>query len=190
MDRYGIAMLISDTDLLKAITAGDREAFAAFYDRHSATAFGLLKKMLREPSDAEDVLQETFLQVWRQAGRYDSERSSPLGWLVMMARSRAMDRLRRHSITTTSELPEQPVLPDAEAAAAFQECQFAVAGALAQLPAEQQIAIQIAFFGGLSYEQAADHLGIPVGTAKTRIRLGMMKLRKLLEPTEGSPRDA
>jgi RNA polymerase sigma-70 factor, ECF subfamily len=185
-DRYGIAMQCSDAELLKAVAAGDREAFAAFYDRHSATAFGLLKKLLREASDAEDVLQETFLQVWRQAGRFDPERSSPLGWLVMIARSRALDRLRRHPVPTTSELPDQPVIPEAEAAVEFQESQGAIVFALAQLPVEQQIAIQMAFFGGLTYEQVAERQGIPVGTAKTRIRLGMMKLRKLLEPMERS----
>ncbi|HEX3151439.1 MAG TPA: sigma-70 family RNA polymerase sigma factor [Gemmataceae bacterium] len=178
-------MQCSDAELLRAVAAGDREAFAAFYDRHAATVFGLLKKMLHEASDAEDVLQEIFLQVWRQAGRFDAERSSPLGWLVMMSRSRALDRLRRQPVPTTSELPEQPVLPEAEAAVELAECQCAITGALAQLPADQQLAIQMAYFGGLTYEQVAERLAIPVGTAKTRIRLGMMKLRKLLEPMEG-----
>ena len=180
----------SDTELLVAVGGGDREAFAAFYDRHSPTAFGLLKKMLRGPGDAEDVLQEAFVQVWRQASRFDASRSSPLGWLVMIARSRGLDRLRRHSVSTASELPDRPVLPEAVDAAERDESAAAVRHALGQLPADQRSAIELAFYGGLTYELVADRQGIPVGTAKTRIRLGMIKLRKLLEPMEGRPCDA
>jgi len=174
------AMHVPDNELLVGVAAGDRTAFAAFYDRHSSAVFGLLVKMLPQRGDAEDVLQETFLQVWRQAGRFDPTRSSPFGWLVMLARSRAMDRLRRKAANPTSDPPDRPVLPDAESASERNEFAVRIRRALALLPAEQRAAIDLAFYGGLTYEEVADRQGIPVGTAKTRIRLGMHRLRNLL----------
>ena len=179
----------SDGELTAAAAAGNRDAFAALYDRHSPTVFGLLRKMLPGSADAEDVLQETFLQAWRQAGRYDPDRSSVLGWLVMMARSRALDRLRRHPISTTSDVTDVAVLPETAAAAELDETRSVLCAAMTQLPPEQRSAIEMAFFAGMTYEQVAHRQGIPAGTAKTRIRLGMIKLRKLLESMEGHARD-
>lgn len=170
------AMQRSDGDLLTAIAAGDREAFAALYDRHAAVVFGLLRAMLNGSSESEDVLQDTFLQAWRDAGRFDPTRSTPLGWLVMMARSRAIDSGRRRPVPPTADPPDPAVPPQAAAAVRL---------ALDQLPNDQQAAIELAFYGGLSYALVAERQGVPVGTAKTRIRQGMIKMRKLLGPTEG-----
>jgi RNA polymerase sigma-70 factor, ECF subfamily len=134
------------------------------------------------------VLQETFLQVWRQAARFDPTRASPFGWVVMMARSRAVDRLRQKVASPTSEPFDRPVLPEAESAFERDETAARIRRALALLPAEQRAAIDLAFYGGLTYEQVADRQAIPLGTAKTRIRLGMHRLRRLLgDLTEGLP---
>jgi RNA polymerase sigma-70 factor, ECF subfamily len=173
-------MHVPDTELLIGVAAGDRTAFAAFYDRHASAVFGLLIKMLPQRGDAEDVLQETFLQVWRQASRFDPARSSPFGWVVMIARSRAVDRLRQKAASPTSDPPDRSVLPEAESASERDETAARIRRALALLPAEQRAAIDLAFYGGLTYEEVADRQAIPVGTAKTRIRLGMHRLRSLL----------
>jgi RNA polymerase sigma-70 factor (ECF subfamily) len=182
-------MQISDTELLTRVAAGDPGAFAVFYDRHSAAVFGLLIKLLPQRGDAEDVLQESFLQVWRQASRFDPERSSPFGWVIMMARSRAVDRLRQKAASPTSELPDRPVLPEAELTFERDEDASRIRRALDLLPAEQRTAIDLAFYGGLTYEEVAARQAIPLGTAKTRIRSGMHRLRRLLADfTEGLPR--
>ena len=173
-------MPYSDAELLKAIAAGNRAAFAAFYGRHSPQVFGLLVRMLATRADAEDVLQETFLQVWRQAERFDPDRASPVGWLVMIARSRATDRLRRKSVPSTSEPVEPAVLDSTGTEAERQETADRVRRALAGLAREQSSAIELAFFGGLTYEEVAHRQGIPVGTAKTRIRLGLQHLRQTM----------
>jgi RNA polymerase sigma-70 factor, ECF subfamily len=180
------AMSRSDVELLVAIVAGDRAAFAVVYDRHAATVFGLLRTMLSGPGEAEDVLQETFLLAWRQSRRYNPDRSTALGWLVMMARSRALDRLRRRQFSSTSEVPDQPVLPQAGSVAGRDESAAAVRRALTELPCEQRAAIEPAFYGALTYQQVVDRQGVPVGTAKTRIWLGMINMRKLLKPMEGT----
>jgi len=181
-------MHVPDIELLVGVAAGDRAAFAAFYDRYSSAVFGLLIKMLPQRGDAEDVLQETFLQVWRQAGRFDPTRSSPFGWVVMIARSRAVDRLRQKAASPTSDPPDRPVPSDAESASERDETAARIRRALALLPQEQRAAIDLAFYGGLTYEEVAGRQAIPVGTAKTRIRLGMQRLRSLLSDlTEGTP---
>jgi RNA polymerase sigma-70 factor (ECF subfamily) len=179
-------MQVSDTELVARIAAGDRAAFTEFYDRHSAAVFGLLVKMLPQRGDAEDVLQETLLQVWRQAGRFDPKRASPFGWVVMMARSRAVDRLRQKAASPTSKPPERSVVPETESMIERDENAVRIRRALDLLPAEQRTAIDLAFYGGLTYEEVADRQAIPLGTAKTRIRSGMHRLRRLLgDLTEG-----
>jgi RNA polymerase sigma-70 factor (ECF subfamily) len=176
----------SDLHLLSRIASGDAGAFAAFYDRHAPVVLGLLVKMLGRRADAEDVLQETFWQVWRQAARYDPARSSPQGWLVLLARSRALDSLRRRR--PAGEAPDAADrAADADPAHGLEQGEQArlVETALARLPEEQRRAIRLAFFGGLTHEQVAEQLAVPLGTAKTRIRLGMQRLRGLLaDPAE------
>jgi RNA polymerase sigma-70 factor, ECF subfamily len=121
--------------------------------------------------------------------RYDAKRSSPFGWVVMMARSRAVDQLRRRTDSVTSELPERPVLSETSANVERDEVAGKIREALGHLPADQRGAINLAFYGGLTYEQVAAREQIPVGTAKTRIRLGLQKLRRLLNATEGNLSD-
>src|SRR5579885_2433377 len=99
-------MTATDQELLGRIAARDREAFAAFYDRYAPRAFGLILRVLRNRTDAEDVLQEAFLQVWNQAGRFDPARAAPDVWVLLIARSRAVDRLRKKSAVTSDEVPD------------------------------------------------------------------------------------
>lgn len=169
----------TDTDLIARIAAErDAAAFATLYDRLAPRVFGLLLKLLRNRADAEDVLQEAFLQVWNQAGRFDPARSVPLGWVLMIARSRATDRLRKKSAVTAESPPEAPHTPDPAAGLQSAETAGQVSAALTLLPPDQAEPIRLAFFDGLTHDRIAEKLGIPLGTVKTRIRLGMGRLRE------------
>lgn len=179
-------MLVSDEQLLQRTAQGDCQAFAEFYDRHAARAFGLLVKLLPTRSDAEDVLQEVFWQVWRTAGRFDARRGSPAVWVFAIARSRAIDELRRRPRAAMVSSAEMPAVAIAEQFHSpfddllENERQSAVRQALEGLPLEQQTAIMMSFFRGQSHAQVAREQGIPLGTVKTRIALAMKRLRNLL----------
>ena len=163
------------------VGVGDPAAFAALYDRHAARLFGLLICLLPQRVDAEDALQETFWQVWRQASRYDPARGSVEVWLAMVARSRGLDHRRRLRLETPEAALPEPEAP-ADPLRTLEESEKAqeVWQALARLPAEQREALSLAFYGGLTHEQVATRQGVPLGTAKTRIRLAMTRLRNLL----------
>lgn len=166
----------SDHELISRVANRDREAFAALYDRLAGRAFGLILKVLRNRTDAEDVLQEAFLQVWNQADRFDADRAAPDVWVFLIARSRAVDRLRRRTLTT-DDIPEIATFHDPGDDLARCELGSQVSSALKCLPADQREPIQLAFFQGLTHEQIAATLAVPLGTVKTRIRLGMARLR-------------
>jgi RNA polymerase sigma-70 factor (ECF subfamily) len=171
----------SDQQLLARVASGDRAAFGEFYDRHSGRIFALLQRLLRVRPEAEDALQETFWQVWRRAGAYDAARGSPGLWLVMIARSRALDRLRGlERIPPRLPQTESATDTDASELAEQSEASRLARSALARLPAEQSRAISLAFYSGLTHEQIAEAQGVPLGTIKTRIRLGMRRLREML----------
>jgi RNA polymerase sigma-70 factor (ECF subfamily) len=174
--------------LVRCIAARDQAAFAVFYDRYAARVLGLLVKLLPTRDDAEDVLQDTFWQVWRQADRYEAVRSSPQGWLFLLARSRAIDLLRRKAVRPTEgEAPEPATCQDPCGPLLVAELRQEVRDALTQLPEEQRTALCMTFYAGLTHEETAQRLNLPLGTVKTRIRLGMRRLRTLLgEPTEVS----
>lgn len=172
--------------LITRIAAGDRDAFSRFYDLLAPTAFGLIRRVLRDSEAAADVLQEVFWQVWREAPRYDPKRGSPEAWLVMRAKTRAIDRLRSirrrertfvapvdESVARSSEAP-------AENPAVVAEDRGLVQTALAQLPEPQRRVIELAFFEGLTQSEIATRLGEPLGTVKTRARLGLERLRAAL----------
>lgn len=170
----------TDVELIERMATGDSAAFAEFHDRHSGRVCGLLVKMLRNRAEAEDALQETFWQVWSQAARYRPERSSPFFWLVMIARSRAIDlsRRRRPSVGVVTE--DSRIQTDVEAAMELSEEADRMRDALVALPEEQSNAIRHAFYGGMTHEQIAASQSLPLGTVKTRIRLGMRRLREIL----------
>lgn len=175
-----------ENELVLRIAAGQRDALGAFYDRTSSMALGLLIRILGDPTEAEETLQDVFLQVWRDASRYRAERSSARGWLMMMARSRALDRLRSAAVRrrTRTELARQGVAvaiaPLGAARIEHRERRQKVTSALGHLPREQREAIELAFYQGMTHTQIAEHLGTPLGTIKSRVLLGMKKLRELL----------
>lgn len=174
-------MKLSDGELMNRLKAGDQSAFAELYDRTSARVFGLLIRILGHRAAAEDVLQETFWQVWSRASQYNARRSSPLAWLVLIARSRARDHLRRLGRTTSTGQGHGDVVPEPSAEIEKRESTQLAVDSLTRLPDEQRHAIRLAFYGGLTYEQIARQQEVPLGTVKTRIRRGMHRMRQMLE---------
>jgi RNA polymerase sigma-70 factor (ECF subfamily) len=175
-----------DGYLMARVAAGDRDAFARLFDRHSPIVLGLLVRILGRRSEAEEILQEVFLQVWRQADRYEPGRSTPRGWLLVLARSRALDHLRsrearqRREAELSAESALRAEVPVGTAGLEASERRELVGSALERLPAEQRRCIELAFFEGLTQTQIASRLEAPLGTVKSRIHLGMSKLRQAL----------
>ena len=174
--------------LIMRVATGDQLAMASLYETSSRVVYGLLLRILNEHGLAEEVLLDVYMQVWRQAGSYDKGRGSPMAWMLTIARSRALDRLRsgrqelliRESFEGIEENTSSEI--DVEEAAAIAEVQGKVRDALETLPAEQREVIELAYYDGLSHSEIALQLEQPLGTVKTRTRLGMMKLRDLLQP--------
>ena len=172
--------------LIAAIATGDRDAFSRFYDLAAPLAYGLIRRVLRNPDAAAEVLQEVFWQVWKEAAQYDTKRGSPEAWLVMRAKTRAIDRLRsmrRRDRTFVAPMDESVARrddPPGESPAGMAEDRGLVRGALAQLPEPQRRVIELAFFDGLTQSEIASKLGEPLGTVKTRARLGLERLRGAL----------
>ena len=177
---------IADNDLLRAVARGDESALAAIYDRYRLILFGLILRILNDRQDAEDVLQEVFLQVWRRAGDFDEARGRAFTWLVTIARSRALDRLRAAGSRTrrAEEAAQEPAdeVGDAALDALNAEKSAMVRNALAELTEEQRKVLLLAYFEGLTQTEIAERLGDPLGTVKTRIRSGLIRLRELLAP--------
>lgn len=170
---------------MRRIAAGDGEALSEAFDLHSPVALGLLVRILGRRSEAEEILQEVFLQVWTQADRYDPGKATPRGWILMLARSRALDRLRRRDASqrreeTVAEAETGWVGPVGTARLEASERRNRIASALGLLTPEQRHCIELAFFEGLTHTQIADRLKAPLGTVKSRILLGMGKLRQAL----------
>lgn len=176
----------SSTALIAAIAAGDRDAFSRFYDLTAPMAFGLIRRVLRDPEAAAEVLQEVFWQVWQDAPRYDPTRGTPEAWLVMRAKTRAIDRLRsirrrdRTFVAPVDESVAQRSPDQAPNPAVVAEDRGLIQTALAQLPEPQRRVIELAFFEGLTHSEIATRLGEPLGTVKTRARLGLDRLRGVL----------
>ncbi len=177
----------SDAELIRAIARGDERAFARLYDLHSPILLGLLIRILKDRAEAEDTLQEVFLQIWQRASNFDEARGRPFTWFVTIARSRAIDRLRsqksRDRVALETALSEMMAPPrrDASDDAIQSEHNEAVHRALAELPEEQRRALLLAYFEGLSQSEIAARLNEPLGTIKTRARSGLSKLRQLLQ---------
>ena len=183
------------TALIQRISQGDQLAFAALYDATRSLVYGLAWRIVRDPSAAEDVTIEVYQQVYQQAGQYTSDRGTPSAWILTLTRSRAIDRLRQHTLRQQRESPLDAIacaslLPDPEASSVANELRRAVRKALATLSKEQRQVIEIAYYAGLSHREIAAQLGQPVGTVKTRIRTGMMMLRAQLGPLLGDPVEA
>src|SRR5262245_35777208 len=167
-------------DLIRRMGRGDRESFAAFYDTYAALAFGLIRRVVTDPDEAADVLQEVFWELWRNARHYDPGRGSPEAWVTVRARSRGIDRVRssrrREEMLTVADVPDER----AEAPGGMVEDRETVSGALRELPETQRVVIELAYLKGLTQAEIADRLAQPLGTVKTRMRLGMERLRDLM----------
>ena len=168
--------------LIEQMAQGDAEAFGRFYDRYAPLVFGFALRLLRERADAEDLLQEVFLQVWREAGRYSKDRGSPEAWIVTMTRSRGIDRLRAIRRKDRSLVPiEEPVGEvEGRSVGLESEARLTVLGALASIPESQRKVLELAYFDGLTQSEIAARLEEPLGTVKTRMRTGIGRLRGLL----------
>lgn len=180
-----------DVSSLRQASEGDGPALSRLYDTHARAIYSLALRVLGDQADAEDVVQEVFAQAWRQAGRYDARRGTVAAWLLTMARTRAIDRLRarRARPDTRGSDPDDagqalaaPLIDPGDTLAAERDA-ARVRAALADLPLLQRLAIELAYFEGLSQSEIAERLEQPLGTIKTRIRLGLLKLRDALSGT-------
>jgi RNA polymerase sigma-70 factor (ECF subfamily) len=174
-----------DVQLMSRVAARDGVAFTRLFEVHAPLALGLLNRILGKRSEAEEVLQEVFLQIWMQGDRYDADRSSPRGWILMLARSRALDRIRRRESArrreeAAGEEAGDSVPPLGTERLESVERSREVTSALGLLSADQRRCIELAFFEGLTHTQIAERLAAPLGTVKSRILLGMNKLRQAL----------
>ncbi len=171
----------TDEELLSMMAAGDSSAFGVFFDRYASRVLGLLVKFVRRREDAEDLLQVTFCEAWSRAPSFDPSRSRCDFWLLLIARSRALDHLRiRRPAAELTAVPEPATDQDLTCGLERVEASDRLHEALERLPEEQRRAIELAFFAGLTHEQIAGKLEAPLGTIKTRIRLGMNRLRDCL----------
>jgi len=178
----------SDAALVAAMEVRDADAVARLYDRHAARLLGLAYRILGETGEAEEVVQDVFLYAWRAAATFDPSRGNVISWLLVATRSRAIDRLRTRRVVATSEpggrdpLEDLPADADIERGSADREWESLCRGAIGELPAEQRKVLELAFFEGLTHQEIADRTRTALGTVKTRIRLGLMKLRESMRP--------
>ena len=189
MAETSSAQQMLDQEMIARIGRRDQSAFSALYDRLSGPLYSLAMKMLGDPAEAQDALQDVFLQIWSRAGTYDPEQSSVFSWTVLLTRSRVIDRMRargRRSRVVVASTEDAPTAADAstvESAADTAEKNDEAARVryvLNNLPSEQREAIEMAFFEHLSHHEIAARLGQPLGTVKARIRRGLLKLRQRL----------
>ena len=172
--------------LIRRITGEDRQAFSDFYDRYASLAFALIRRIIIQPAEAEEVLQEVFWQVWMEAGTYDEKRGSPEAWLLNRARSRAIDKLRsirRRRETFVAPVDERTWQAPPDGTLSTEDGE-AVRSALALLPGSQREVIELAFYQGLTQSEIALRLGEPLWTIKTRMRLGLERLRGHFRSTD------
>jgi len=178
---------------IRRIAEGDQGALGDFYDATSPLVLGLIRRIVEDLPTAEEITLDVYMQVWRLAGTYAQEKGAPMTWLLMLARSRAIDHLRSRARRSRDfERPIEAAFahshpdPNPETAAISGSRQRAIQKVLADLAPEQLEVLQLAFFEGLSQSEIAGKTGIPLGTIKSRIRTGMMRMRELLEPQVGS----
>jgi RNA polymerase sigma-70 factor (ECF subfamily) len=176
---------VAPAELLRRSARGDQQAFAALYDAVSPQVYGLALRVVRDPAQAEEVAQEVFLEIWRTASRYQPDKGSPLAWMLTITHRRAVDRVRAAEAATRRDVAyerrNQPVSHDATAETAHAALEARrVRSALGTLTAVQRQAVELAYLGGYTHTEVAGMLELPVGTAKTRIRDGLIRLRDTL----------
>jgi RNA polymerase sigma-70 factor (ECF subfamily) len=164
--------------MVTALKAGDQSAVAQLYDRYSAVVYAVALRVLGDTGAAEDVLQEVFLQLWRNPGAFDAARGSLAPWLAVIARNRAIDFLRKRKPETDLEDVIISVAPDLARDADRARAAEKVRGVIGAMPPPQRSALEMAYFEGMSHSEIASKTGEPLGTIKTRIRAGLITLRK------------
>lgn len=173
--------------LIHQVAQGDQQALGTLYDATSTLVYGLALRILKNPASAEEVTLDVYTQVWRQAMTFTAQRGTPATWLFVLTRSRALDQLRRNP-KGQAYAATDAIAATAHAAASPEELSVVaersrlVRTALAALPVEQRTVLELAYFSGLSHGDMATQLGIPLGTVKTRLRLGLLRLREFLRP--------
>ena len=170
----------SDTVLVSAIRSGDEQAMVQLYERYSPIVYSVALRVLGDTGAAEDILQDVFMQLWRRPDSFDASRGSLPAWLAVITRNRAIDSLRKRRPETDIAdviVSVQPDLAGAEWSRALDK----IRGALGNMPAPQRSALEMAYFEGLSHTEIAERTGEPLGTVKTRIRSGLLALRKVFE---------
>jgi RNA polymerase sigma-70 factor (ECF subfamily) len=175
--------LVSDAELVRAMAEGDRAALGSLYDRYVALLLGVARRILRNEREAEDLVHDVFLEVWRHARDFDDSRGTVRAWLVMRLRSRALDRLKsvafaRVSSLETTTLPVEPSVMPVEITGASETAM--VRDALDRLPADQRAVIELGYFEGLSLSEVATKLDTPIGTIKSRLARALARLREEL----------
>ncbi len=175
-------LLLADEDLISLVEAKDAQAFATLYDRHSRAAYSLAYRMMGEPQAAEDVLQDALLKVWRSAASYRPERGSLRTWLLSIVRNRGIDQLRHLASRRRMQEKVEATAPTSQPGEAFAESwanveREQVREALRSLPEEQSKVLELAYFSGYAQLEIAELLGLPLGTVKGRMRLGLKKMR-------------
>ncbi|HEY1786851.1 MAG TPA: sigma-70 family RNA polymerase sigma factor [Verrucomicrobiae bacterium] len=177
-----------DIELLRQIAAGDRAAFAQFYDSHSVLMYSVACKILGDTNEAQDVVQEAFMQIWEKASKFDPKLGKPSSWAAILVRNKAIDRIRASQRRTRlaeeagAEETSQPKGDDPANEAVYgREKARLIQSAIVELPEEQRRAIELAYFSGLTQDEISKKLSEPLGTIKARIRRGLLKLRDQLE---------
>ena len=174
-----------DQVAIEQMARGNQSALGELYDRHGRLIYSLALRVLRDQGDAEDVVQDVFLQAWREAARFDLTRGNVVAWLVMVTRSRSIDRLRRRQARPQLAAKSEPdgrvdESPRVDVQMEWQSRAAEVRRALETLPLLQRVAVELAFFEGLTHAEIAEQLEVPLGTVKTRVRQGLLKMRDCL----------
>jgi RNA polymerase sigma-70 factor (ECF subfamily) len=177
-----VALEISDAELITRIAARDRVAFEELYDRYARSVFGLALRRISDRGRAEDATQETFASVWRSAARYDPLKGPGAPWLYTVARNTMIDVLRRTPELAVADAPDQTA--DEPGPAEETESSWTawrVHRAVSELPDNERVAVELAYWSGFSQSEVADYLGVPLGTVKTRTRAGLARLAEILD---------
>lgn len=182
--RLQKAERLADEELMPLVGDGRVDAFEILYDRHSGVAYSLAYRVVGDQAAAEDVVQEAFMSVWRSGARFDEARGSVRSWLLSIVRNRAIDSVRRRTgkgpklaFGQEELLKERPAEERTDTEVLRKEAKGEIHGAVGGLPSEQSKVIQLAYFGGFSQSEIAEILGVPLGTVKGRMRLGLEKIR-------------
>jgi RNA polymerase sigma-70 factor (ECF subfamily) len=175
-------LVSSDATLVSAIRAGDEQAMVQLYDRCAPIVYSVALRILRDSAAAEDILQDVFMQLWRNPDAFDASRGSLPGWLAVIARNRAIDSLRKRRAETDISEVVVSIEPDLVSEAEWNRALEKIRSALGRMPGPQRSALEMAFFEGLTHSEIAAKTGEPLGTIKTRIRAGLVSLRKAFNP--------